>query len=83
LIGRSGVDKLLQFVIIDQTLAAHRRKTMKLTPPTKFTLLLSAVLALLGIIGTLIEIPYVTGKELWMLAAGYLLLFLGVLFKRL
>ena len=56
---------------------------MRLTPPTKFTLLLSAVLALLGILGTYIEIPYVTGYELWMLAAGYFLLFIGVLFKRL
>jgi hypothetical protein len=61
----------------------QRRKLMRLTPPTKFTLLLSGVLAALGILGMYIEIPYVSGNSLWVLAAGYLLLFLGVLFKRL
>lgn len=56
---------------------------MRLTPPTKFTLLLSAVLAVLGILGTYMQIPYVSGNALWVLAAGYLLLFFGVIFKRL
>jgi hypothetical protein len=56
---------------------------MRLTPPTKFIMLLSGVLAALGILGMYFEIPYVSGNSTWVLAAGYLLLFLGVLFRRL
>ena len=50
---------------------------MKLSPPTKTVFWLSTVLAVLGILGTFITIPFVSGFAFWLVAAGFVLLWLG------
>jgi hypothetical protein len=50
---------------------------MRLTPPTKAVFWISAILALLGLIGTFVSIPVVSGLAFWFVLVGYVLLFLG------
>jgi len=50
---------------------------MKLNPPTKVVFWLSTVLAVLGILGQFIALPLVGGFEFWLVAAGFVLLWLG------
>jgi hypothetical protein len=54
---------------------------MKITPPTKGTLWISAILAVLGIIASFITIPFLSGFAFWLVVAGYVLLFLGIVLK--
>lgn len=50
---------------------------MRLSPPTKLVFYISAVLALLGLIGTFVSIPFVSGFAFWFVLVAYILLFLG------
>ena len=50
---------------------------MKLTPPTKIVFWLATILAVLGIIGNFVALPLIGGYEFWLLAAGFVLLWLG------
>ena len=50
---------------------------MKLSTPTKVVFWLSTVLAVLGILGQFIALPLVGGFEFWLVAAGFVLLWLG------
>ncbi len=50
---------------------------MNLTPPTKNVFYVSVVLAVLGILGSFISIPFVSGYAFWFLAVAYIVLFLG------
>ena len=50
---------------------------MNLNPPTKVVFWLSTVLAVLGILGQFIALPLVGGFEFWLVAAGFVLLWLG------
>jgi hypothetical protein len=54
---------------------------MKLTAPKVITFWISVVLAVLGFIGTLVTIPFVSGFAFWFLFAGFVLLVLGLLVK--
>lgn len=54
---------------------------MKITPPTKVTLWISVVLVVLGIIASLITIPFLSAIALWLVVAGYVWLFLGIVLK--
>ncbi|MEE8357706.1 MAG: hypothetical protein V3R33_10400 [Anaerolineales bacterium] len=50
---------------------------MKLTPPTQNVFYISVVLAVLGILGNLISIPFVSGYAFWFVVVAYVVLFLG------
>ena len=50
---------------------------MKLNPPTKVVFWISTILAILGIIATVVTIPFVSGFAFWFVAAGFVLLWLG------
>lgn len=50
---------------------------MKLNPPTKVVFWLATVLAALGILGQFIALPFVGDFEFWLVAAGFVLLWLG------
>ncbi|MCD4803222.1 MAG: hypothetical protein K8R16_09825 [Anaerolineales bacterium] len=50
---------------------------MNLTPPTKNVFYVSVVLAVLGILGSFISIPFVSGYAFWFLVVAYIVLFLG------
>jgi len=54
---------------------------MKLSPPTKLVFWISVILAALGIIGSLVSVPVVSGFALWLVVIGYVLLFLGNVLK--
>ena len=54
---------------------------MKLTPPTKNVFYVSVLLAVLGILGSFISIPFVTAYAFWFLVVAYVVLFLGNIMK--
>jgi len=47
---------------------------MKMNPPTKVVFYISVVLVVLGILGTFITIPFVSGLAFWFVVVGYALL---------
>lgn len=61
--------------------ANKRRRKMKLTPPKKSTFWISVVLVALGLIGTFVTIPFVSGLAFWFVFVGYVVLLLGLLLK--
>ena len=54
---------------------------MKLTPPKVITFWIAVILGVLGILGTLITIPVVTGLAFWFVVAGLALLVIALLVK--
>ncbi len=50
---------------------------MRLSPPTKSVFWIATVLAALGILGTLVSLPVISGFAFWLLAIGFVLLWLG------
>jgi len=50
---------------------------MKLTPPTKNVFYISVVLAVVGILGSFVSIPFVSGYAFWFVVVAYVVLFLG------
>ncbi|MGV8026410.1 MAG: hypothetical protein AB2L18_07640 [Anaerolineaceae bacterium] len=54
---------------------------MKLSTPTKLVFWLATVLGALGIIGNFIALPLIGGYEFWLLAVGFVLLWLGNVLK--
>jgi hypothetical protein len=54
---------------------------MKLTPPTRLAFWISVVLVVLGFLGTMATIPFVSGAAFWFVLVGYLVLLLGLLIK--
>lgn len=55
---------------------------MKLSTPKVVTFWIAFVLGALGIIGQLVStIPFVSAYSVWLLAAGFILLLLSVVFK--
>ena len=50
---------------------------MNLTPPTKNVFYISVVLAVAGILGSFITIPFVSAYAFWFLVVAYVVLFLG------
>lgn len=54
---------------------------MKLSTPTKLVFWLSTALAVLGIIGKFVAIPFVSSYNFWLVAAGFVLLWLGNVLK--
>ena len=54
---------------------------MKLTPPKQITFWIAVILGVLGILGTLITIPVVSGLAFWFVVAGFVLLVIALLVK--
>ena len=54
---------------------------MKLTPPSKLAFWISVVLAALGLIGSFVSIPFVSGLAFWFVLIGYVVLLVGLLVK--
>ena len=50
---------------------------MKLIPPKKLTFWISVVLAVLGLLGSVVSIPFVSGFAFWFVLVAYVVLFLG------
>ncbi|MBL6964968.1 MAG: hypothetical protein ISR60_00325 [Anaerolineales bacterium] len=54
---------------------------MKLNPPKNITFYISVVLAALGLIGSFVSIPFVSGLAFWFVVVGFVLLAAGLLVK--
>ncbi|MBN1440757.1 MAG: hypothetical protein JW929_15225 [Anaerolineales bacterium] len=54
---------------------------MRLTPPKAITFWISVVLAVIGFIGVIVSIPFISTYAFWFLFAGYVVLVLGLLVK--
>ena len=52
---------------------------MKLTPPTKVAWWISVVLGVLGLLGTLVSIPVISGLAFWLVLVGLVVLVLATL----
>lgn len=50
---------------------------MRLTPPTRNVFWISTVLSALGLVATFISIQYVSANAFWFVMVGYILLWLG------
>ena len=50
---------------------------MKLTPPTQNVFYVSVVLAVLGLLGSFVSIPFVSDYAFWFVLVAYVVLFLG------
>lgn len=57
------------------------KKKIQISAPKRVTFWVSLVLGLLGIIGSIVPIPFVSTIAPWVLAAGWLLLTLGCFVK--
>ena len=55
--------------------------TMKANAPTKVTLLVAVVLAVFGVIGKFVAIPFVSQYAFYLLLAGFVVLLLGCILK--
>ena len=55
---------------------------MKLSPPTNLTFWIAVVLGVLGILGTVVALPFVSDNAFWFVAIAFILLALGVLIKK-
>ena len=54
---------------------------MKLSPPKNVTWWIAVILGVLGLLGTFITIPVVTGAAFWFVFAGFALLALATLVR--
>ena len=50
---------------------------MRLTPPKKWVFWASVILAVVGLVGYLITIPFISGFAFWFVLVGYVLLAAG------
>jgi hypothetical protein len=48
--------------------------------PSKFMLLLSLLIVILGVVGHYARIPYITQYHFWVVVLGYVVLLLGTLY---
>lgn len=54
---------------------------MRLNPPKKIVFYISVVLAVVGLIASLVTIPFLSGFAFWLVLAAYILLALGNVLK--
>ncbi len=54
---------------------------MRLSAPKKWVFWTSVALAAVGLVGSFVTIPFVSGIALWLVLAGYVLLAAGNLLK--
>ena len=56
---------------------SSRRKTMNLSAPKQVTFWIAVVLAVLGILATLVTIPVLSGFAFWLVVIGFVVLAIG------
>ncbi|MEN8172562.1 MAG: hypothetical protein ABFS03_06730 [Chloroflexota bacterium] len=56
---------------------------MNLSAPKNTTFYVAVALAVLGFLGTLVQIPFVTGAAFWFVLVGFVVLALGVFLNNL
>lgn len=56
---------------------------MNLSAPKNVTFYIAVVLAVLGLLGAIIQIPVITGLAFWLVFVGFLVLAASVLFPNL
>jgi hypothetical protein len=54
---------------------------MNLSPPTTAVFIISAVLAVLAIIGTFVALPFISANAFWVAIIAYVILAVGNLFR--
>lgn len=54
---------------------------MKFSPPTKLVFWITVALAALGLIGSLVTIPVISGLAFWIVLAAYIVLAASLLIK--
>ncbi len=54
---------------------------MKLTPPKQITFWISVILAVVGVLGTLVQIPIVSGIAIWLVVVAFALLAIALVVK--
>lgn len=54
---------------------------MKLTPPTKTVFYISVLLAVLGVVGRYLEVPFLSDYYFYFVLVGYIVLALGNILK--
>ena len=54
---------------------------MKMNPPTKLVFWISVVLAVLGLLGALVTIPFVSAYAFWFVLLGYIVLVVSLFVK--
>jgi hypothetical protein len=63
------------------TIQQRRRFIMRLSAPKKIVFWISLIIVLLGLLGILITIPFVSDYTVWFVLVGYLLLAAGNVLK--
>jgi hypothetical protein len=51
---------------------------MNLSAPKNITFYIAVALAVLGLLGSLIQLPFVTGQAFWFVLIGFIVLAIGV-----
>ena len=54
---------------------------MKTNAPKSITLIIAVILAVLGVIGALITVPFLSVSSFWLLLVGFIVLLAGTLLK--
>lgn len=54
---------------------------MSLSPPTTIVFVVSIILAILGIIGAFVPIPFITEHGFWVVVIAYVILACGNIFR--
>lgn len=54
---------------------------MNLSPPTTAVFIISLILAVLAVIGTFVELPFVSANTFWVAIIAYIILAVGNLFR--
>ena len=58
-------------------LSNAKGEIMRLTPPKRVVFYLSVLFAAAGLLGFFVDVPFLTSNAFFLLAVGYILLFLG------
>lgn len=54
---------------------------MKLNAPKQITFLISVIVFIVGLIGSFIAVPFISGIAFWLIVAGFVLLALSCVLK--
>jgi hypothetical protein len=72
--SRTDPQKILIFI-------KSRRKNMRLNAPKTVTWWIAVLLGILGILGALVDIPFISEYAFWFVAIAFILLALATYFK--